>query len=340
MCLQPHTETAETLSFGEAILHGTAQLMERHPEVFVIGEGVDDYRGIWETTLGLARRFGAERVVDIPIAENGLTGIAIGASLVGFRPIFVHARIDFTLMAMDALCNHAAKWHAMTGFQQRCPITVRAILGRGWGQSVQHAQSFYPVFAHFPGIKVVAPFGPRDAKGLLASAVLDDDPVIIVESRSLYGRREIVPREFYTTPIGEAEILQEGKDITLVGVSWVLDDVLAAAEALRARGVSAEVINLRSIKPLDMETIGRSVAKTRNLVVADISWEYFNLAGEIASRITETHFDLLDRPPLRVALPDQYVGASERSERNYYISGESLLERITRWMEARRWAVH
>lgn len=308
--------------------------MEKHPEAYLIGLGVDDYKGLWGTTEGLVDIFGEERVFDIPISENALTGIAIGTSLVGLRPIFTHQRIDFMLMCFDALFNHAAKWSHMTGFQKRVPLTVRAIIGRGWGQSVQHAQSFYPAFAHFPGVKVVAPYTPYEAKGLLTAAFLDDDPVIVIEARSLYNNKGHVPEEFYTLDIGRGDILKEGGDITIVGLSYILDDVIKTQKMLDDKGISAEVINLRSIKPIDIDIVLKSVEKTKNLVITDITWEYFNLASEISSRVTAELFKILKRPPLRITLPDAYVGASKYLEQEYYLDENKIFNKIMYWYKA------
>ena len=327
------SSTNRELTYSEAIKEATVQIMEKHPEAYLIGLGVDDYKGLWGTTEGLLEIFGAERVFDIPISENALTGIAIGTSLVGLRPIFTHQRIDFMLMCFDALFNHAAKWSHMTGFQKKVPLTVRAIIGRGWGQSVQHAQSFYPVFAHFPGVKVVAPYTPYEAKGLLAAAFLDDDPVIVIEARSLYSSKGYVPEEFYSLDIGKGSILKEGNDITIVGLSYVLDDVLKAEKMLVGKGISAEVINLSSIKPFDLDIILRSVEKTKNLVIVDITWEYFNMASEISSRVTTALFRILKRSPLRIALPDAYVGASKYLEKEYYLDADKIYKRIIDWYE-------
>ncbi len=321
------------ISFAQAIKEGTTQLMERLEEVYLIGEGVDDFKGVWGTTEGMAEKFGRERVTDIPLSENGMTGIAVGTALMGFRPVFIHQRIDFMLMCMDALFNHAAKWHYMTGLQKKVPLTVRAVIGRGWGQSVQHAQSFYPVFAHFPGVKVVAPYTPYDAKGALIASVLDEDPVIIIESRNLYDDAGYVPDTFYSIPLGKASILKEGTDITVVSLSYGLRDVLAAAEELEAEGISAEVIDLKSIKPLDMETIIQSVEKTKNIVIVDITWEYFNIASEISCRVVDSLFNLLQRPPLRITLPDSYVGAGENMEKQYYNDSLKISDMITGWMQ-------
>jgi len=322
---------SRSITYAEAIKEATWQLMERDRSVYLMGEGVDDFRGLWGTTEGLVHRFGAERVVDIPLSENGMTGIALGTAAMGYRPIFTHQRIDFMLMGMDSLCNHAAKYHHMTGMTRKAPLTVRAIIGKGWGQSFQHAQSYYPIFAHFPGIKVVAPVTPYEAKGLLIAAVLDDHPVVVLEPRTLYGEAGVVPEEFYALELGKAEVMREGSDLTMVGVSYMTKEVMDCAELLQEAGISVEVINLRSLKPLDLETIGRSVAKTGNLAVADMTWECCSLAGDIAWRISDRHFKKLERPPLCIALPDEYVGASPQHEAHYYVDKTKLQRQVMDW---------
>lgn len=319
------------LTFAQAIKEATYQLMEHSKEVYVIGEGVDDYKGVWGTTKGLVESFGLERVMDIPLSENAMTGVALGSSLLGFKPIFVHQRIDFMLMCMDAIFNQGAKWRYMTGFKQDMHIVIRAIIGRGWGQSVQHAQSFYPIFAHFPGVKVIAPFTPQEAKGLLIAAVQEKEPVIIIESKSLYELTGEVSDAFKAIDIGRANIIKTGNDITIVGFSSSLTDILDALPDIEKAGISVEVINALTIKPLDIDTIIKSVEKTKNLVIIDITWEHFNLATEISSIISEKLFGILQKPPLRIALPDTYVGMSEELEKKYYLNKTKLIKKIFSW---------
>ena len=319
------------LTFAKAIHEATFQLMERYSEVYVMGEGVDDYKGVWGTTLGLIEKFGAERVIDIPLSENAMTGIALGSSLLGFKPIFVHQRIDFMLMCMDAIFNQGAKWNYMTGFNQNMNIVIRAVIGRGWGQSVQHAQSFYPIFAHFPGVKVVAPFTPQEAKGLLISAVNEKEPVIIIEAKNLYESTGEVSDEFKGIDLGKANVIKNGNDITIAGLSSSLKDIMDAMPDIENKGISAEIINILSIKPLDIETIIESVKKTKNLIVVDITWEHFNVTTEISSIVSEKLFGILQRPPLRIALPDSYVGMSEELEKRYYLNKAELIAKIMEW---------
>lgn len=319
------------ISYAEAIKEATSQLMEQDRSVYLMGEGVDDFRGLWGTTDGLVHRFGPERVVDIPLSENGMTGIALGTAAMGYRPIFTHQRIDFMLMGMDSLCNHAAKYHQMTGLAQKAPLTVRAIIGKGWGQSFQHAQSYYPIFAHFPGIKVVAPVTPYEAKGLLAAAVLDDDPVVVLEPRALYGEKGEVPEELYALELGKAQVVREGTGLTLVGISYMTQEILSCVDALEEAGISVEVINLRSLKPFDLDTIVSSVSKTGNLAIADISWECCALARDIASRVSDVAFNRMKRPPLCITLPDEYVGASPQHEAHYYVDHVKLKRLVIEW---------
>lgn len=320
-----------SITYAAAIKEATIQLMERDKSVYLMGEGVDDFRGLWGTTDGLVNLFGQNRVVDIPLSENGMTGIALGTAAMGFRPIFTHQRIDFMLMGMDSLCNHAAKYHQMTGMTKQAPVTIRAIIGKGWGQSFQHAQSYYPVFAHFPGIKIVAPVTPYEAKGLLIASVLDDGPVIVLEARGLYGDVGIVPEEYYHLEIGTADIVKKGCDLTIVGISYMTKEIMDSVAALESEGISVEVINLRSLKPLDLTTIRKSVSKTQNLVIVDISWECCSLARDIASQISDSHFKQMRRAPLCLVLPDEYVGASLLHEAHYYIDKHKLQRYVLNW---------
>lgn len=305
--------------------------MTEDPTVYVMGEGVDDYKGLWGTTSGLLDAFGPDRVLDTPLSENAMTGIAAGTAALGYKPILTHQRIDFMLMGMDSLCNHAIKHYAMTGQQSHLPLTIRAIIGRGWGQSIQHAQSFYPIFAHFPGIKIVAPANATDAKGLLVAAVKDPDPVLVIEARSLYSQKAPVPEDRYETPIGQALCVHPGIHLTIVTLSYMVPVVLETLPALQAMGLDAEVIDLRSIKPLDMDTIQASVQRTHNLVIVDITWECGSIAGDIASKVVDFQFASLDRPPLKINLPEDYVGASESMENSFYHDKNSLTTVIQSW---------
>ncbi|HLI47203.1 MAG TPA: transketolase C-terminal domain-containing protein [Chthonomonas sp.] len=275
------------LTCAEAIREATEQEMARDPRVLVLGQGVDDFRGIYGTTKGLAQTFGADRVFDTPLAEDGMTGVAIGAALAGMRPIHVHIRMDFLLLCMNQLINIAAKSSYMFGGSLHVPLVVRSVIGRSWGQGAQHSQGLHALFMHIPGLKVVAPSTPYDAKGLLIEAIRDDNPVIFVEHRMVHALKGHVPEESYTVPFGRARILEEGDDITLVGISHMVVECLRAARCLTQIGLRAEVIDPVSLSPLDAETIVKSVRKTGKLLVVDTGWTSCGAGAEIVTQVAE-----------------------------------------------------
>jgi acetoin:2,6-dichlorophenolindophenol oxidoreductase subunit beta len=275
------------LTYAEAIREATEQEMDRDPSVIVMGLGVDDFRGIYGTTRGLQQKFGAARVSDTPLSEDGMTGVAIGAALSGLRPVHVHIRMDFLLLAMNQLVNIAAKSRYMYGGAVSVPIVVRSIIGRSWGQGAQHSQGLHALCAHVPGLKVVAPSTPYDAKGCLIESIRDDDPVIYVEHRMLHGQKGHVPAEPYTVPFGKARVLAQGDDVTLVGISYMALECLRAQRSLEETGIHADVIDPVSLSPLDMETIAASVRRTGRLVVVDTAWTSFGASAEIAARVVE-----------------------------------------------------
>jgi pyruvate/2-oxoglutarate/acetoin dehydrogenase E1 component len=291
------------LKYSEAIREATRELLAHDRNVVLAGLGVPGPTGIFGTTSGLQQEFGAERVIDIPSSENGMTGVMIGAAIQGKRPIFVNMRVDFAVLAMEPLVNQAAKWHYMYGGVMRAPITVRMIVGRGWGQGPQHSQALQAWFAHVPGLKVVMPARPYDAKGMLVAAVEDDAPVIVFEHRWLYNLSGPVPEGLYRTSLDRAEVVRAGKDVTIVAASYMVIEAMRAAEKLAKVGVEAEVIDLRTLTPIDGDTICASVRKTGHLVVADIGYEQFGTVPEVISRVTQGAFGALKAAPRVVALP-------------------------------------
>ena len=306
------------MKFSSAINEAIGLSMAKDRSVFVIGEGVPDPKGIFGTTLGLRKKFGASRVLDMPVSENALTGVCVGAALRGMRPIITHQRVDFALLAFDQMINNAAKWHYMFGGKLSVPLVVRLIVGRGWGQGAQHSQSLQSLFAHIPGLKVVMPATPYDAKGLLISAVLDNNPVIFIEHRWLHGIEGHVPKGMFRVPIGKAKIVRKGKDVTVVANSHMTIEALWAASLLEKSGIHIEVIDLRTIKPLDEGTIISSVRKTGRLIVADESFQSFGITGEIIARVTEKAFRSLKKPPVRVTLPDVPSPSSPYLTKDFY----------------------
>ncbi len=322
-------------TYREAILEATRGSMETDKSVFVLGEGVDDVGGVFGTTKGLVDIFGAERVIDTPLAENGITGVAIGASLAGLRPLLVHMRVDFLPLSLDQIANHAAKWSYMFGGAVSAPLTIRAITGRGWGSAAQHSQSLQSIFAHFPGLKVVMPATPYDAKGLLISSIYDNNPVLFLEHRWLYDLRGPLPEAMYRVPIGKGATRREGSDVTIVAISQMVDMAMKAAEALEDDNIDSEVIDLRSIRPLDKDLIGRSVRKTGRLVVADTAWKEFGVSAEILATIAEdaATFRAMKAPAIRVCLPGVPTPASPALEEVFYPGPMDIVKAVKRTLQ-------
>lgn len=306
------------LKYAQAVLEATEQCMAADPRVYVMGLGVTDPKGTFGTTLGLESKFGPKRVLDMPTSENAMTGVAIGSALLGMRPVMTHQRADFALLAMDQLVNNASKWRFMFGGRGSVPLVVRAIVGRGWGQGPQHSQSLHATFAHFPGLKVVAPSTPHDAKGLLISAIEDDDPVVFVEHRWLHDLFGPVPEEPYRVPIGKARVARAGSDATIVASSHATVEALRAADALARRGVSVEVVDARTIKPFDADTALASAERTGRLVVVDSGWRSFGFASEVVALAAERLHGRLKSAPARVTLPDHPTPSSPALAAGYY----------------------
>ncbi len=280
-------ETRRTASYVEAIREATDQEMSRDERVILFGLGVGDPMAIQGTTRGLAERYGPDRVFDTPLSEDAMTGVAVGASLGGLRPIHVHIRMDFLMLAMNQLINVAAKSRYMCGGQVHVPMVVRSMIGKSWGQGAQHSQGLYSFFMNVPGLKVVAPTTPYDAKGCLIEAIRDDDPVMYVEHRILHAQQGPVPESPYTVTPGRARVTREGADVTLVGISFMQLECQRAAHYLEDKGVQAEVIDPIWLSPLDVDTIIASVAKTGRLCVVDNGWTTCGASAEIVAAVSE-----------------------------------------------------
>ncbi len=301
-----------------AILEATDQCMAADENVYVMGLGATDPKGIFGTTSGLEAKYGTKRIMDMPTAENAMTGIAIGSALVGKRPIMVHQRVDFALLALDQIINNAAKWHYMFGGKASVPLVIRLVVGRGWGQGPQHSQSLQALFAHIPGLKVVMPVTPHDAKGLLVSAVEDPNPVIFFEHRWLHGISGHVPEERYGEPLGVAKVTRPGKDVTIVATSYMALEAMRAAEWIAPQGIEAEVIDVRTLKPLDEGCIRDSLRKTGRLIVADAGWKTLGFGAEVLALAVEESFDSLKCSPCRLALPDIPTPSTPALANSYY----------------------
>lgn len=308
------------MNYGAAIRAAFVHLLEHHHEVFVIGQGLWAKWYVGHTMTDLDKLYGPERIMDSPVSEQACTGAAVGASLCGYRPVVVHPRMDFMLYAMDAMVNQAAKWSHMVGGQAHPAVTFRGIINRGGEQGAQHSQALHAWFAHVPGLRVVMPATPRDARDLLIAAVLCDDPVLYIDDRWLYGWEDELP------PIVESRleregprILRPGNDLTLVGAGYSTRLCLQAAEALSKDGINVEVVDIRVLNPLDAESIIASAARTGRLLVVDGGWRTCGIAGEIIARVCEgVSPGSLKRPPRRLTLPDAPAPTSAPLERAYY----------------------
>ena len=289
-----------SLSYREALNQAMREEMQRDPRVFLIGEEVGYYQGAFKVSKGFVEEFGTERVRDTPITEAGFTGLAIGAAMVGLRPIVELMTFNFGILALDQIVNNAAKIRYMSGGQISVPMVIRGPGSAAHQLAAQHSQSLEAWFCHVPGLKVIAPATPHDAKGLLKAAIRDDNPVIFIEAQLLYGTKGDVQEGDYTLPIGKAEIKREGKDVTIAAYSKMLLLALEAASELAKDGIDAEVVDLRTLKPLDVATLVQSVKKTGRLVIVEEGWRFAGLGAQIAESVYSTVFDALDGPIVRV----------------------------------------
>jgi pyruvate dehydrogenase E1 component beta subunit len=295
----------KAITVREALRDAMAAEMRADPDVFLMGEEVAQYQGAYKISQGLLDEFGPKRVIDMPITEHGFTGMAVGAAFTGLKPIVEFMTFNFSMQAIDQIVNSAAKTLYMSGGQLGCPITFRGPNGAAARVAAQHSQEYSSWYAHIPGLKVIAPWSAADAKGLLRAAIRDPNPVIFLENEILYGHSfECPTAEDFVLPIGQAKVEREGTDVTLVSFSITVGLCMQAAEALAAQGISAEVINLRSIRPLDTATIVRSVRKTNRIVTVEEGWPFAGIGAEIAMRVLENCFDDLDAPPVRVCGED------------------------------------
>ncbi len=318
------------LHYSLAINEALHQVMEHDKSAFLIGQGVKSPWYVGDTAKGLLERFGSERVIDTPVSENAITGSAVGAALVGMRPVVVHPRMDFMLYALDPIINEAANWHYMFGGQLSVPVVIWGIINRGGEQAAQHSQALHSLFAHIPGLKVVMPSTPYDAKGLMIAAIRDDNPVVYIDDRWLYQIEGDVPEEIYEVPIGEAVIRKEGKDVTVVATSRMVHNAIRAAEEVAGDGIEAEVVDMRTIKPLDKALLLASVEKTGRLIVADGGWKTCGIAAEIVSLVFEEAFGCIKAPVARVTLPDVPAPASSGLEEVYYPNSRDIVQAVKR----------
>lgn len=316
------------LDAADAIREGTAQAMRAYERVFVMGEGATDPKGVFGTTSGLVQEFGPNRVMEMPVAENGWTGIAIGAALCGQRPILVHQRVEFSLLAMEQLVNNAAKIHYVSGGRHRAPLVVRLVVGRGWGQGPAHSQSLEALFAHIPGLKVAMPSSAADAKGLLLGAVQDDGPVILIEHRWVHYARGHVDPEPIAMPLDGPRQLRSGDDCTVVSTSYMTLEALQAADALTAAGCNVDLFDLRVLRPLKLDAIVESVRRTGRLVTVDTGHATYGIGAEIVARVTAEAFSSLRAAPQRIGLPEHPTPSARTLAEAYYPRSPKIVATI------------
>ena len=317
-----------SLTYAQAIREAFAQLLASDSRVFIIGQGLWSPWYVGASMKDIDKEFGRQRILDSPVSENATTGAAIGAAIAGMRPIVVHPRMDFMLLAVDPIVNQAANWSYMFAGRAGVPVVIRAIINRGGEQAAQHSQALQGIFMHIPGLKVLMPSTPHDAKGLLIAAVNDGNPVMYIDDRWLYGETGEVPEGMYSVPIGTAAIRRRGKEITIVATSYMAAEAVKAVEILEKRGIDPELIDLRSIKPWDKERVLASVRKTGCLVVADAAWQTCGVAAEIVATVACETFDHLLAPIARVCLPDVPAPMSAPLEKAYYIGAETVVSAV------------
>ncbi|HXU27389.1 MAG TPA: pyruvate dehydrogenase complex E1 component subunit beta [Bacteroidia bacterium] len=294
----------KTVEFREALREAMSEEMRRDDKIFLMGEEVAEYNGAYKVSKGMLAEFGAKRVIDTPIAELGFAGIAIGASMNGLRPIVEFMTFNFSLVAIDQIINSAAKMYSMSGGQYSCPIVFRGPTASAGQLGAQHSQAFENWYANCPGLKVVVPSNPYDAKGLMKSAIRDNDPVIFMESEQMYGDKGEIPEGEYIIPIGVADVKRSGTDVTIVTFGKITKIALKAAEELAKEGISAEVIDLRTVRPIDYDAIVNSVKKTNRLVIVEEAWPLASISSEITYMVQKNAFDYLDAPIRRITTAD------------------------------------
>jgi pyruvate dehydrogenase E1 component beta subunit len=297
-----------SIQFREALREALSEEMRKDPNIFLLGEEVAEYNGAYKVSQGMLEEFGAKRIIDTPIAELGFAGIGVGAAMNGLRPIVEFMTFNFSLVAIDQVINAAAKMYQMSGGQFNIPMVFRGPTGSAGQLGAQHSQAFENWYANCPGLKVVVPSNPYDAKGLLKSAILDNDPVIFMESEQMYGDKGEVPEEEYYLPIGKADIKREGTDVTIVSFGKIIKVVYQAAEELAKDGISVEVIDLRTVRPIDYDTVVESVKKTNRLVIVEEAWPLASISSEITYMVQKNAFDYLDAPIRRVTTEDTPLG--------------------------------
>jgi pyruvate/2-oxoglutarate/acetoin dehydrogenase E1 component len=315
-------------SYADALREGLSQAMELSDRVCVLGQLVDYQPGVFGTTTGLAEKFGTDRVQDFAVAESAMTAAGMGAAIAGMRPVLIHHRLDFMIYSMDAIVNWLSLWRFKSNSGSGVPLVIRAIVGKGWGQGPQHSKSLHAWFAHLPGIKVAMPATAFDAKGLLLESIFGEDPVIMIEHRSLFGLSDHVPEEPYRVRFGKAAYRRRGEDVTLVAAGMMVHLAMRAAAQLAPEGIDVEVLDLRTVSPIDMDSVRESVSRTGRLVVADPAWRTGSIAAEIIAAVCEKSNGELKSAPARVCLPDSHTPMSSALEQKYYPTEATIVDAV------------
>lgn len=321
-----------TTTYREALSLAVAKEMEQDPSVFIFGLDVPDHKRIFGSTAGLVEKFGLDRVFGTPLSEDAMTGVALGAAISGLRPVHVHIRADFMLLGMNQIANMISNLRYMTAGKLSVPLVIRAVIGRGWGQSAQHSKSLHGVFGHLPGLKVVMPTTPQDAYSLLRASIREDNPVIFMEHRWLYDIHGEVDDEL-TVPLGLPHMRRSGKDLTVVCTSWMNVEALKAAEVLSRRGIELEIVDVRTIAPLNPDMIAASVSKTRNCIVADYDWVFCGFGAELAAQIGHRCFGALDRPVERLGFAHVPCPTTRPLENLFYPSAVSIIRTVEKMLK-------
>lgn len=323
-----------TIQFREAVAEAMSEEMRRDEAVYLMGEEVAEYNGAYKASKGMLDEFGPDRIIDTPIAEAGFSGIGVGSTMTGTRPIIEFMTFNFSLVGIDQIINNAAKIRQMSGGQFNCPIVFRGPTASAGQLGATHSQAFESWYANCPGLKVIVPSNPYDAKGLLKSAIRDDDPVIFMESEQMYGDKGEVPEadEEYTIPIGKADVKREGSDVTIVSFGKIIKEAYKAAEELEKEGISAEIIDLRTIRPMDHETIIESVKKTNRLVILEEAWPFGNISTEITYQVQEQAFDYLDAPIIKINTADTPAPYSPVLLKEWLPNSEDVVKAVKKVM--------
>lgn len=323
------TEMNRTLSLGAAIREGLLEIATRDSSVLLMAEGITDPSSVYGTTADIGKFIDAKRIIEMPVSENGLCGVAIGAALMGKRPVISFHRVEFALLAMEQIINNAAKAHYISNGRHKVPLVIRMIVGRGWGQGPEHSQSMEAVFSHFPGLKVVMPTYPGDGKGMMIAAVEDNNPVLMIEHRWCHYAMGHVPEGYYTEPLDGPREVCHGEDVTIVATSYMTLEAVRAAEALKKMGYSATVFDLRVLRPLNLTKIFESVQQTGRLLTVDTGFKMFGIGAEIVAEVTENCFSALRNAPVRLGLPDHPTPSSRGFIPGFYTDSTTILRSVS-----------